>query len=125
MLELQISDKNKILAVRIGSQAEYSIAAALKGAHIDVVQPSFDGVPQTAALYDAIQDFRKEAIEVLGEDPIGGRIDLASYSDVIQNVELPPNHYSYVLLLKFLDYPPVTRNAAGILAQINHPFVLP
>gem|GEM_PF-3085615 len=115
---------DKILAVGPGYDYPPLVAAAVVGAHVDVVQPE-EHIPdsgnpdkQLAFLKEGIESARSTINKAKGRDIIGERIDLHSFPVEVQDAELPRNYYNAVFLFNVLDDPRTEIYHEAILRKI-------
>lgn len=108
--ELGVNEEDNILHVGPADFEEHAVSCAIKGAKVDIVQPSEDTIysyepefTQMNLLRRNIEDSRSLIIKNYKEDLIGNRIDTQSYEGYISQVNLSLKHYSYVFLLDVLE----------------------
>ncbi|HPS19383.1 MAG TPA: GNAT family N-acetyltransferase [Candidatus Omnitrophota bacterium] len=109
--EIGVKEGDRILCVGIGSYCNCPVAGAIKGANVDIVQPSsYEGVEQTRELIKAIDILRQKIISKYGTDLIGERIDTESYRGMAEEVDLHNRTYTVAILPNILDDPARSKN---------------
>ncbi len=106
--ELGIGKQDNVLCIGPGIEDTHPVACAIKGAIVDIVQPELDKRynppdPQMDTLRRYIEHRRGLIIKRHERDLIGNRIDTESYEGLIEEVNVPAGHYSYVFLLNVLE----------------------
>jgi hypothetical protein len=105
--QLGMGNKDNVLCVGIGNTPWYPVACAIRGAKVDICQPSDDDFGkdgQNERVKNFIEQKKKRITEVYGTDLIKDRIDTGKYLKRAQDAGLPRRHYSNVFLPNVIDY---------------------
>ena len=129
--QLGIGPGDAVLQVGAGEKAYHSIACAVRGAKVDIVQPDYwieedktNNISQHDYLVESIKHRRGYSIDAFGKDLIGDRIDTENYRGYIQDVNIPTNRYSYVFLLNILDSVVAELHRQTVINSGNSKFLM-
>lgn len=110
----EIDPYGKVMFVGAGGLVAYPIGCALNPnvLSVDIVQPNIynDGflkIAQNDLFNKRVNCFKTHMLNTTGRDPIGSKIDSASFQGYLGEVAIPKNTYSFVFLIRVLNDPQV------------------
>jgi len=100
--KIGINEKDSVLCVGPGNFWSHSVACAVKGAKVDIVQPARDEFFLNHHLQKFI-DLNGRLIKLYYSIDILGNIDNHSYQTVLRDANVPERYYSYAFVLNVTE----------------------
>jgi len=113
MADAIIKPGHRVLSVGPGSVSSNLVAAAMRGAFVDVIQPFSDIMPgggsprQTESLERSILRVSDMIRETYGMDLVGGRINPRAYNGRLGEISIPHKTYDVALVIHVFEVLPL------------------